>query len=104
MNRTTATANRAGITMTAANRDRFPARFARKDARTLVLRMAYGPQSNRTNALTEAPAAFLAMSSERDFKAARQKVEATLPATFYDHARCHQILADFNRLRRVRDS
>jgi hypothetical protein len=86
-------------TLTAARRVRFPARFVRKDARTLVLRLAYGPQSNVTNAVIERTG--LAIGS-RDFTAARQTVEETLRLTGYNSIRCRQILADFDRLRKSR--
>jgi hypothetical protein len=82
-------------TLTAAKRVRFPARYVRKDARTLVLRLAYGPQSNVTDAVSERTG--LALGS-RDFTAARQTVEETLPLTGYNSVRCRQILADFDRL------
>ena len=87
-------------TLTAAKRVRFPARYVRKDARTLVLRLAYGPQSNVTNAVIERSG--LAAGKNRDFAAARQIIEETLPLTGYDPVRCRQILADFDRLRKSR--
>jgi hypothetical protein len=86
-------------TLTAAKRLRFPARYVRKDARTLVLRLAYGPQSNATDAVIERTG--LAMGN-RDFTATRQTVEETLPLTGYNSVRCRQILADFDRLRKSR--
>ena len=87
-------------TLTAAKRLRFPARYVRKDARTLVLRLAYGPQSNVTDAVIENSA--LATDNNRDFTATRQTIKETLPLTGYDQVRCQQILADFDRLRKLR--
>jgi hypothetical protein len=86
-------------TITAAKRVRFLSRYVRKDARTLVLRLAYGPQSNETDSVIERTG--LAMGS-RDFAAVRQTVEETLPLTGYNSIRCQQILADFDRLRKSR--
>jgi hypothetical protein len=86
--------------LTAAKRVRFPARYARKDARTLVLRLVYGPQSNLTNAVIERSGS--ATGDNRDVTAARQAVVEKLPLTSYDPVRCRQILADFDRLRKSR--
>lgn len=85
-------------TLTAAKRVCFPARYVRKDARTLALRLAYGPQSNVSDAITKSFG--LAMGNNRDFTAARQKMEKALPLTGYDPVRCRQILADFDQLRK----
>jgi hypothetical protein len=87
-------------TLTAAKRVRFAVRYVRKDARTLVLRLAYGPQSNVTEAVIGRTG--LAMREIRDFAAARHTVEEALPLTGYDSVRRRQILADFDRLRKSR--
>ena len=89
-------------TLTAAKRARFPARYGRKDARTLVRRLTYGPQSNVTDALIARPG--LAADKNHNVLAARQTVEETLSRTGYDPARCRQILVDFDRLRRLREA
>jgi hypothetical protein len=47
-------------TLTARLRRRFPRRYARKDARTLALRLAYGQQSKLTTEVTAGPAGRLA--------------------------------------------
>jgi len=49
-----------------------------------VLRLAYGPQSNITDAVIERTG--FAMGN-RDFTAARQTVEETLPLTGYNSVR-----------------
>ena len=46
-------------TLTARLRRRFPGRYARKDARTLVLRLAYGQQSKLTTEVTAGPHHFV---------------------------------------------
>jgi hypothetical protein len=86
--------------LTAAKRVRYPARYVRKDARTLVLRLAYGPQSNVTNTVIERPG--LATGDNRDLTAARQTLLEKLQLTSYDPVRFRQILADFDRLRKSR--
>jgi len=88
-------------TLTATKRARFPARFARKDARTLALRLAYGPQSNTTNQVTVAPAYQLAMAGSAELQAARASLLSALVHTGYDAGRCQEILVDFDRLRKV---
>jgi len=87
-------------TLTAAKRARFPARYVRKDARTLALRLAYGPQSNVTDVVIKRSG--LAMGKDHNFIAARQTIEDTLRLTSYDPSRCRQILADFDRLQKSR--
>ena len=87
-------------TLSAFKRAQYVDRFVRKDARTLSLRLAYGPQSNRTNQVTIAPAHLLALSSKAEVLAVRAALGQALARTGYDAVRCQEILADFDRLRK----
>jgi hypothetical protein len=81
-------------TLTAARRRRWPARYVRKDARTLALRLAYGPQSKLTRDVVPGPAERLAgpeLARERD------RLQRALTLTLYDRERCRRILAAFDR-------
>ncbi len=74
-------------TLSATKRVLFPARYVRKDARTLARRMTYGPQSNLTAAIIMRPG--MAMGKDRN-AVARQIMEETLAKTGYDPSRCRK--------------
>lgn len=95
-------ASRNRGTLTATKRGLFPARYARKDARNLVLRLTYGPQSNSTGEVIER--AGLAGGSGRDLTPSRQTIEKALPLTGYDPVRCRRLLEDFDRLKTSRSA
>ena len=81
-------------TLTAGRRRRFPARYRRKDARTLALRLAYGLQSKLTVAVVASPGERLAGPAlERE----RERLHQALALTGYDRERCRQIAAAFER-------
>jgi hypothetical protein len=84
----------AADTLTLRKRRCFPERYARKDARTLVLRLAYGPQSKLTTEVTQGPAALLA---EGEIARERTRLLQALAVTRYERARCRSILAAFDR-------
>ncbi|MFO1060770.1 MAG: hypothetical protein U1E53_27825 [Dongiaceae bacterium] len=81
-------------TLTARLRRRFPARYLRKDARTLALRLACGPQSKLTLAVVAGPGERLAGPAlERE----RERLHRALALTGYDRERCRGIAAAFER-------
>lgn len=84
----------AADTLTLRKRRRFPERYARKDARTLALRLAYGPQSKLTTEVTQGPAARLA---ESEIARERRRLVQALGPTRYERDRCRSILAAFDR-------
>jgi len=89
-------------TLTASKRRLFPARYARKDARSLVLRLIYGPQSNSTQEVIER--AGLAVGGGQDPAASRQTIQKVLPLTGYEPVRCRRLLEDLDRLQKSRSA
>ena len=81
-------------TLTLRKRRRFPERYARKDARTLALRLAYGPQSKLTTEVTQGAVARLA---EFEMARERERLGQALGLTRYERDRCQRILAAFDR-------
>ena len=81
-------------TLTLRKRRRFPQRYARKDARTLALRLAYGPQSKLTSEVTQGAVARLA---ESEIARQRGRLVQALGLTRYERDRCRSILAAFDR-------
>jgi len=81
-------------TLTLRTRRRFPQRYARKDARTLALRLAYGPQSKLTTEITQGSVARLA---EFEMARERERLGQALGLTRYERDRCQRILAAFDR-------
>src|SRR5689334_940165 len=81
-------------TLTRRKRRRFAERYARKDARTLALRLAYGPQSKLTTEVTEGSVPRLA---EAEIARARGRLVQALGLTRYERERCRSILAAFDR-------
>ena len=91
-------------TVTANQRARFPARYIRKDARTLALRLTYGSQSKLTNTVTQGPTHLLAIGDDLEYQAVRQSLLKALASTGYDSLLRERIVADFDRLRRRREA
>ena len=81
-------------TLTLRKRRRFPERYARKDARTLALRLAYGPQSKLTTEVTQGAVARLA---ESEIARQRGRLVQALALTRYERDRCRSIQAAFDR-------
>ncbi len=81
-------------TLTLRKRRRFSERYARKDARTLALRLAYGPQSKLTTEVTQGSVARLA---EAETARERGRLVQALGLTRYERDRCRSILAAFDR-------
>jgi len=84
----------AADTLTLRKRRRFPQRYARKDARTLALRLAYGPQSKLTTEVTQGSVARL---TESEIARERERLVQALGLTRYERDRCRSILAAFDR-------
>jgi hypothetical protein len=84
----------AADTLTLRKRRLFPARYARKDARTLALRLGYGPQSKLTIEVVQGAAGRLADS---DIARERERLVQALALTRYERDRCRSILAAFDR-------
>jgi hypothetical protein len=99
MESTTAIQCAPQATLSAVKRIRFPKIYLRKDTRTSVLRLVYGPQSKFSSAIIVAPG--LAFDSPEAFDAAWKTLAGLLPVTAYDRERCVRILGDFDRLRRA---
>jgi hypothetical protein len=81
-------------TLTLRKRRRFPERYARKDARTLALRLAYGPQSKLTTEVTQGSVVRLA---DAEIARERGRLLQALGLTRYERDRCRSILAAFDR-------
>ena len=81
-------------TLTLRKRRRFPERYARKDARTLALRLAHGPQSKLTTEVTDGTMPRLA---EAEIARERGRLVQALALTRYERDRCRGILAAFDR-------
>ena len=81
-------------TLTRRQRRLLPARYARKDARTLALRLAYGPQSKLTIEVIESPVPRLA---EAEVAQQRGRLLQALGLSGYDGERRRRILAAFDR-------
>jgi hypothetical protein len=81
-------------TLTSRKRRRFPERYARKDARTLALRLAFGPQSKLTTEVTEGPVVRLA---EGEVARERTRLVQALTLSGYERDHCRSILAAFDR-------
>ena len=84
----------AAETLTLRKRRCFPERYARKDARTLALRLAYGPQSKLTTEVVQGAVARLADS---EITRERERLVQALALTRYERDRCRGILAAFDR-------
>ncbi len=77
-------------TLTQRKRNANPVKYARKDARTLVLRLVYGSARSER----EVPH----YETHEDWLAANARVHQLFPLTHWDAARTTEIAADMQRL------
>jgi len=86
-------------TLTARKRVHAPHLFTRRDARTLALRLTYGPQSNADNGVQTAGAHRLPKIGSEAAGPTRAALQRALDLSGWPHERRMGILANFDRSR-----